>query len=135
MLNVELTTVSFIPKFWFWKEFGIYGNPSFNMPVLIIHSGQTLLVINQEMFVKHVYLKSLNITVTLTFVLQTPTPRGFSSYWSDKVCLRTYRPTDRRIDRQVQSNIPPLLRRRHDKKSIQKRKKYLCKCLCHFFFH
>ena len=46
----------------------------------------------------------------------------FSSYWSEKVCLRTHQPTYRRMRRHVQSNIPPLLRRGHKLKWKSKRK-------------
>ena len=77
------------------------------------------------MFVKHVCPLSLNVTVTLTFDLVTQNSRGSSSTYHDQpdtkledswaisslVIGRTrfvYGPTYRH----VQSNIPPLLRRR-----------------------
>ena len=66
-------------------------------------------------------LVSLNVTVTLTFVPETPNSIGviyyshelppyqirisldyeFSSYWSDKVCLRNDRQTDQRTERPI----------------------------------
>ena len=75
------------------------------------------------MFVKHVCPLSLNVTVTLTFDLETPNSIGVI-YWSCqppyqvrrslgivfyKICLRTDQRTDQPTNRHVQSNIPPLL--------------------------